>query len=248
MSTPVVTAVIAEDEEHARQSLRDYLTGASWVRLVGEAKDGAEAVEMVDRLQPDLLFLDVRLPELSGLEVARRIRHAPEIVFTTAYDRFALAAFELGALDYLLKPFGEERFRATLERVRSRLRPTSSAPAVERARIALEEGPVKRFFARSGDRIVPIPAEEIRRIQARGDYAEVHASGGEFLLRVTLAELAARLDPDRFRQVHRSHIVNLDAVRHLRRYDDRRLLVVLKDGTEIVASRAASEELRRSVK
>ena len=105
--------------------------------------------------QPDLLFLDVRLPELSGLEVARRIRHSPEIVFTTAYDRFALAAFELGALDYLLKPFGRDRFHAALERVRSRLRPTSS-PAVERARIALEEGRRGRLFARSGDRIVPI--------------------------------------------------------------------------------------------
>lgn len=247
MSASVVTAVIAEDEAPARQSLREYLETTPWVKVLGEATDGVEAVSLVDSLQPDLLFLDVRLPELSGLEVARRIRHSPEIVFTTAYDRFALAAFELGALDYLLKPFGRDRFHAALERVRSRLRPTSS-PSVERARIALEEGLIRRLFARSGDRIVPIATEEIRRIQARGDYAEVHASGGEFLLRVTLAELAARLDPERFQQVHRSHIVNMDAVRHLRRYDDRRLMVVLKDGTEIVASRAASEELRRSVK
>ena len=204
----MVRALIVEDEAPARDNLREYVAEAPWVVIVGEALDGAEGLRLLDALEPDLVFLDVRLPELSGIEVARRMRHTPEIVFTTAYDRFAIAAFELGAIDYLVKPFGRERFATTLARLRTRLSP----PAVsdrERAQTTLESGPLRRLFARQGDRIVPIPVESILRIQAQGDYAEVHARGGVFLIHVSLSELAARLEPDPFLQVHRSHIVNL---------------------------------------
>ncbi len=211
---------------------------------MGEAVDGRSALALTEQIKPDLLFLDVRLPELSGLEVARRIEHPAEIVFTTAYDRFAVAAFEIGALDYLVKPFGRERLAAAAERVRLRLSQTG-VPASDRVRSSLGPGPLARLFARQGDRIVPIPVEGVRRIQAQGDYAEVHAAGGVYLLHVSLGELAGRLDPGRFRQVHRSHIVNLDAVEHLRPYDDRRLAITMRDGTVLVASRAASEQLRR---
>lgn len=246
MSEPRVRALIAEDEAPARDSLRDYLADAPWIEVVAEAVDGRSALALAEQHKPDLLFLDVRLPELSGLEVARRISHPAEIVFTTAYDRFAVAAFEIGALDYLVKPFGRERLAAAVARVRSRLSQTGvPASASDRVRSSLTPGPLGRLFARQGDRIVPIPVEGIRRIQAQGDYAEVHAAHGVFLLHVTLGELAARLDPGRFRQVHRSHIVNLDEVEHLRPHDDRRLAITLKDGTLVVASRAASEELRR---
>ena len=242
-----VRALIVEDEAVARQNLREYLEDADWVRLVGEAADGKEAVRLASALKPDLLFLDVRLPEMSGLEVARRVGSAAEIVFTTAYDRFAIAAFEIGAIDYLVKPFGRERFAATLERVRAR-RGQPADPASERAQSALSDGPLTRLYARQGDRIVPIPVASIVRIQAQGDYAEVHAASGVFLMHVSLTELAARLDPDRFLQVHRSHIVNLSAVAHLRPFDERRLALVLRDGGEVVASRAASESLRRRVR
>ena len=241
-----VRALIAEDEPHARRNLQDYLEETDWVDVAGEATDGKETVALVDELRPDLLFLDVRMPELTGLEVVQRIRHMPEIVFTTAYDRFAMAAFELGALDYLLKPFGRERFAVMLERVRRRLGvPGDDA---ERARAALGPLPLRRLFARSGDRAVPIPVDTIVRVQARGDYSEVYAGGGTFLLHVGLTELLARLDPARFSRVHRSHVVNIDAVEYLRDYGDRRLLVRMRDGTEIVASRTASQDLRRLVR
>lgn len=244
MNAATVRALIVEDEAPARDNLREYLADVSWVEVVGEARDGAEALRLVDALEPDLLFLDVRLPEMSGLEVARRMQPSPEIVFTTAYDRFAIAAFELGAIDYLVKPFGRARFATTLDRLRSRLSPAAVSDR-ERARAALEPGPLQRLFARQGDRIVPIPTASILHIQAQGDYAEVHGSAGVFLIHVSLAELIARLDPSQFVQVHRSHIVNWAAVVHLKPHDERRLAITLRDGSVVLASRAASEDLRR---
>ena len=249
MTTDRIRALVVEDEPEARRTLRDYLAEAAWIEVVGESADGRDAVARIDRLEPALVILDVRLPELSGLEVLERIRHQPEVVFATAYDQYAVSAFELGALDYLVKPFGRERFRRTLDRVRRRLSQDPDGPSSpERARGALALTPLRRLFARLGERIVPIPAAGILRIQARGDYAEVHAPGGPFLLHVSLSELAGRLDPDRFVQVHRSHIVNLDAVKLLRPHDERRLVVVLTNGEEIVASRSASETLRKQAR
>jgi two-component system LytT family response regulator len=244
VSAPPIRALLAEDEAPALQSLREFLAEAPGIEIVGEAVDGKTALALADELRPDLLFLDVRLPELSGLEVARQLRHPAEIVFTTAYDRFAVAAFEIGAVDYLVKPFGRERLHAALSRLRAR-RGMPPASAGERVRSSLSTEPLTRLFARHGDRIVLIPVDGIRRIQAQGDYAEVHAADGVYLMHVTLSELASRLDAARFRQVHRSHIVNMDTVEHLQPYDDRRLALRLKDGTVVVASRAASEELRK---
>ncbi len=244
--TRKVRALIAEDEPHARRNLVEYLADVDWVEVVGEAADGRQAVALIDQLEPQLLFLDVRMPELTGLEVVQQVRHLPEIVFTTAYDRFAIAAFELGALDYLLKPFGRERFTVMLERARRRL--GAAGDDAERARQALGGQPLRRLFARTGDRAVPVPVESIVHVKACGDYSEVHCGAETFLLHVSLGDLLGRLDPERFCRVHRSHVVNIDAVSFLRDYGDRRLLVGLRDGTEIVASRAASQELRRLVR
>jgi two-component system LytT family response regulator len=240
-----VRAVIVEDEPHARASLRDYASGVDWLIVVGEAADGAEAVRLVNALEPELIFLDISLPEMSGLELIDRLRHKPEIVFTTAYDQYALAAFEIGALDYLLKPFGRHRFETMLERVRIRMR--SEVSAAERTHSAFLT-PLRRLFARTRDGIVPIDVRTIQHISASGDYAEVHTDRGSHLLHTSLGELAARLDPELFRQVHRSHIVNLDAVLKFVPFDSRRLLIRMRDGTEIIASRAASESLRGLVR
>ncbi|HEX8394803.1 MAG TPA: LytTR family DNA-binding domain-containing protein [Longimicrobium sp.] len=248
----VVRALIAEDEPLARRTLREFAGELDWLQVVGEAADGAEAVRMIDALRPDLVFMDVQMPELSGLEVLRRIQHDPEVVFTTAHDEYAIAAFELEALDYLRKPFGRERFRASAERVRRRLEPgaapsSSSAPAAaERARAALDaRGPMDRIFVRDRGRIVPLRVESIARLEAADDYVTVHADGRAYLVNLSLSEFESRLDPARFRRVHRSHVVNLDHVASLRPYDDaRRLVITLADGAEVVASRAGSLELR----
>lgn len=240
-----VRALIVEDEPQARLSLRDYAGGVAWLTIVGEAGDGAEAVRLIDGLRPDLVFLDIGLPESSGLEVLERVRHKPEVVFTTAHEQYALAAFEIGALDYLLKPFGRERFQTAVERIGRRLQ--SPVAAVDRARAVFGK-PLRRLFARTRDGIVPVDVAAIRRISACDDYVEVHSDAGRHLLHTTLADLAARLDPEVFVQVHRSHVVNLDAIARLVPFDARRLVVQLKDGTEIVASRTASEMLRALVR
>ena len=248
MSEARISAVLVEDEPEARTNLRAWLEDVDWITVAGEAVDGKSAVALIDRMRPDLVFLDVQLPEMTGLRVLESVRHAPDVVFTTAYDQYALAAFEIGALDYLVKPFGRERFMKALARVQQRLGGGGAPSAPERARAAFAPGFLSRLFARRGERIVPILANDIRRIAAQGDYAEVHTPAGTFLLHVSLKELQARLDPERFVQVHRSHIVNLDAIDHLKPYDERRLVLVLKEGGEIVASRAASERLRHGVR
>ncbi|WP_420125751.1 LytR/AlgR family response regulator transcription factor [Longimicrobium sp.] len=246
----VVRALIAEDEPLARRTLREFAGELEWLRVVGEAADGAEAVRLIDALAPDLVFLDVQMPELSGLEVLRRIHHDPEVVFTTAHDGYALAAFELEALDYLLKPFGRERFQAAAERVRRRLAVTAPAPPRTRERAAALEGtgPLERLFVRHRDRIVPVRVAEIARLEAADDYVSVYAGGQTYLVSLTLAELERRLDPARFRRVHRSHVVNLDHVASLRPYHDaRRFVITLRDGAEVLASRAGSLELRELI-
>lgn len=240
---------LVEDEPLARRALRGFVAEVEWLECVGEAADGTSAVRAIDELLPELVFLDVRMPGLDGLEVLRRIRHAPEVVFTTAYDRYAVAAFELGAIDYLVKPFGRQRFQKTLERLRARgLAPEGLPPASERARDALDGVPLRRLFTRRGGQIVPVALAAVVRIEARGDYVAVHHPGGASLMHVPLSELEARLDPERFFRVHRSHVVCLDHVATIRPCDDRRFTIVLDDGAEIVASRAGSQRLRERLR
>ena len=238
-------ALIVEDEPLARRALRGFVEEVEWLECVGEVADGASAVRAIDELRPELVFLDVRMPVLDGLEVLRRILHTPEVVFTTAFDRYAVAAFELGALDYLVKPFGQKRFQQALERVRARTHaPAGVPPASARARDALEGAPLQRLFTRQGGQILPVVLTSVVRVEARGDYVAIHHPAGTSLMHITLSELETRLDPERFVRVHRSHVVNLDHVATIRRGDDRRFSVVLGDGTEIVASRAGSQRLR----
>jgi two-component system LytT family response regulator len=231
-----VRAVIAEDEELALASLRRLVSEVEWVELVGEAGDGIAAVETIDRLRPDLVFLDVMLPELTGVEVLQRIQHQPLVVFTTAYERFAVTAFELEALDYLVKPFGSRRFHETMERVRRRLRKTE-----------LPAGPLDRLFARVGSRIVPVTVREVSHFQAEGDYVRAFVGGASHLLYVTLSQLEERLQLP-FLRIHRSHMINVDSVQRVERHDERRYVVFLKDGSRIVASRSGTAALKKMMR
>ena len=243
-----VTALIVEDEPLARSSLRELVDEIDWIETVDEVADGKAAIRFIDEHEPDVVFLDVELPELSGLQVLERIRHRPRVVFTTAYDRYAVSAFEFEAVDYLVKPFGRRRFRETLERLRRRIEEQGVvASAYEGERAALDGRYLRRLFARTGTRIVPIAVDAIMRLEAADYCVEAFCPDGSHLLDLTLGDLELRLDPDRFCRVHRSHIVNLDYVAEMRRYDMRRLTIVMTDGTEVVASRTGSKKLREQM-
>jgi two-component system, LytTR family, response regulator len=241
-------ALVVEDEPIARRQLRDLIADVDWIECVGEAADGVTAVALIDQLQPDLVFLDIEMPELNGLEVLGRIKHDPAVVFTTAYDKFAVAAFELEAIDYLLKPFGRDRLLAALERVRRAVRGDADVPVAQRASEAAEQlsgnGALARIFVRDRGRIVPIAIGDIERLEADDDYVAVHSRGRRFLVYLGMNEFEARLDSERFLRVHRSHIVNLDHVAALAPYDATRLQIEMKDGKKIIASRTRSRELR----
>lgn len=244
----MVRALIAEDEPVARRALRELAGEVDWLEIVGEAEDGRVALRLINKLEPDLVFLDVQMPELTGLQVLELADHQPAVVFTTAYDHYAVAAFELEAIDYLVKPFGRKRFHAMLERVRRRLEASDSEePLHVRIREALEPGPIKRLFARLGNTIVPFAVASVARFEATGSYVAAFSERGRYLLNVSLAELEARLDPERFRRIHRQHIINLDFVGSIEPYDDRRVVVKLTDGSTVVASRAGSQLLRGMV-
>jgi two-component system LytT family response regulator len=249
----VVRTLIVEDEPLARQTLAKLVGETSWLELVGEVGDGLSAVREIDRLKPELIFLDIELPEMNGLQVLECVSHQPEVVFTTAYDAYALSAFELDALDYLLKPFGRERFRQTLERVRRRLsigrqEALTDVATFERARHALktreERTPVTRLFVRGGDMLVPIAVEDIIRLEACDDYTTLHIAGKSHLIHLGISDLTARLSHERFLRVHRSHTINLDQVRAAEEFD-RRLVLYMSDGSEVTASRSGAQEFRK---
>jgi two-component system, LytTR family, response regulator len=244
-------ALIVEDEPLARRTLREFLADVAWLECVGEAETGERAVEMIDALRPDLVLLDIEMPELNGLQVLERITHEPAVIFTTAYDRYAVSAFELEALDYLLKPFGRERCLAALERARRALPANGSAsetaPSLaDRARhVFAESGSLTRLFVRDRDRIVPVSTADIERLEAADDYVDVHTKARSYLVYLTLNDFERRLDPERFIRVHRAHIVNLDFVKQLVPFDGSRMQIEMRDGTRILASRTRSKELRQ---
>lgn len=238
-----LTTLVCEDEPLARLHLRDLIEGTPGLTWIGEAADGATAVTLINRLKPQLLFLDIRMPELDGLAVLERAVHRPAVIFTTAFDAHAVQAFELGAVDYLLKPFGPDRFALAVQRAQRALATADAEPPLlERVRGA--QGALSRVFVRDRGRIVPIPVHEIERLEAEDDYVGIIVRGRRHLLTITLAALLEKLDPRRFVRIHRSHAVNLDFVASLAPFDAGRLSVEMRDGTRLTASRSGTQLLR----
>lgn len=239
-----VRTLVVDDEPVARAGLRGMLTAFEWVEVVGEAADGEAAVEAIDRLRPELVFLDVQMPGLLGTEVLGRIERQPFIIFTTAFSQHAVSAFELGAVDYLLKPFGPARLSAAMERIRSAIGEPAAVGAIERLSGALAGGPISRLFVRKGGGLVPLPVEEVWWLEAEGDYVIAHTGRTRQALHLSLNRLEERLDPQRFVRVHRGHIVNLDHVRAFKRDARGNLEAELTDGRRVPVSRARAQELR----
>jgi two-component system LytT family response regulator len=243
----MIRAVIVDDEPLSRRAIRQLLARHPDVEITGECCDGVEATEAVRALRPDVLFLDVRIPEVSGIDVARARgggRSAPLVVFVTAFDQFALPAFETDAVDYLTKPVTEDRFDVTLGRVRDRLD--------MRARL-LAATPVPRRFtdrliARVRDREIVIPTGAIEYVEADDVYAAVHVAGGRHLVRASLDALQQELDPHRFVRVHRSYIVAIDRIAAVRQVGHGQRALLLTTGVTIPVSRRRRREVGERVR
>jgi two-component system LytT family response regulator len=239
------TVFIAEDEPLARDVLRDAIYAHPRLRLAGEAGDGATALEQINQLRPDVVFMDIQMPELTGLEVLRRLSCTPEIVFTTAYDQYAVTAFELNAVDYLLKPFTRARFDAAVARLlESAAAPRELMDAALSQAALRAPGRLERILVRDRGRIFPLSLNEIEYLKADSKYTAIAARGQTFLVRIGISELEAQLDPARFIRIHRSALVNLDFVDSMKADDQSQLLIQMRDGALLTASREASKVLR----
>ena len=236
--------LIADDEPLARQTLRTYLRDLGRRDAIHEAADGHTAVAIANRERPALIFLDIVMPGATGLEVLEQLDYEAQVIFTTAHDHYAVTAFELGALDYVLKPFGRERLARVIERVKS-ASSDPAAPVLSRAQEALQPTrALSRVFVRDGTRIIPIPLASIERVQGADDYATIVTSTKEFLVSIRLSDLESRLARANFLRIHRSHLINLEFVTAIEPYEAGRVQVVMRSGASIAASRAGSKRLR----
>lgn len=236
-------ALVVDDEAPARAKLVRLLRDDGRFELAGEADDGAAAVAQIEALRPDLLLLDIQMPGLTGFEVLRAVGAAacPKVIFSTAHDRFALEAFNAHAVDYLLKPYDAGRFRVALDKACAQLRAGGSEVAVLEALLARHPGAhgryLERLIVKRDDGWIPVPLDRVRRLSAEGKHVRVHADGGSHLMRESLAELEARLDPARFVRVHRGEIISLHAVIRLDALFHGDAVAELDDGSSVVVSR-----------
>ena len=238
-------ALIVDDEPLARQRIRQLLKDEPDAEVAGEAGNGMEAVRLIEELQPDLVFLDVQMPELDGFGVvdAIGVDRMPATLFITAYDQHAGRAFEVHALDYLLKPFDRERFRQAIARVREWRGRRDSQPFESLlAEIRKDQPTPDRFLVRTGERYVLVKAASIQWVEAEDNYVRLHVEGESHLMRQTMSGILERLDPKQFRRIHRSAIVNLDFVRELQSWTGGDMLVLMRDGTKLTLSRTYREQ------
>jgi two-component system LytT family response regulator len=265
---PELGVLVVDDEPLARRGLKRLLGRHRDLVVIGECGDGRAAVETIRRREPDLVFLDVQMPDLDGFGVLRAVgpAHMPAVVFVTAYDEFAARAFEVHALDYLVKPFSDERFEAALEHVRRELRrseavalarrlagllagvspdPSPDRPGADGCAQPSENQAISRLVIRSGDQRLLVPIETIDWIEATDYYATLHLDGGQHLLRESMSSLESRLDPARFVRIHRSAIVHVDRVVELTGQSSGSCHVVLRDGTRLPVSRSRRAVVRR---
>ncbi len=235
--------LIVDDEHLARAVLREHLAAHPGVEIVGECANGFEAVKAIAELEPELVFLDIQMPKLDGFEVVELAGDRTRYVFVTAYDQFALRAFEVHALDYLLKPFSGERLAQALAHARGRAANGEQVRAVV-AEAAQRQLPLERLLIRDGARVQVVPVANIAYIEAQDDYVCVHADGHTWLKNQRLSELESQLDAGSFVRIHRSHIVNVGAIVRIEPTSKDTHCAVLADGTRLQISRSGYQKLR----
>jgi two-component system LytT family response regulator len=243
---PPLRVVIVDDEPLARAVIREYLKAHPGVEVAAECANGFEAVKVVTEGAADLMFLDVQMPKLDGFEVLELLGRSLPVIFTTAYDQYALRAFEVHAVDYLLKPFDEARFADALSRARLRLQAQDALPVEALIADARpRQTPLERVLIRDGSQVHVLPVERIDYVEAQDDYVCFKADGREYLKDQTMAAVEASLAPQRFVRIHRSYLLNIDRIARVELYAKDSRVAILRDGRRLPVSRAGYARLAK---
>jgi two-component system, LytTR family, response regulator len=239
--------VVVDDEPLARSVVREYAAADPDLEIVAECGNGFDAVKVVTEHKPDLVLLDVQMPKLDGFEVLELLGSDQAIIFITAYDQYALRAFDVHAVDYLLKPFSAERFQEAMAHARARLSARTSAPRPEVAALVRDAkpktGPAERVLIRDGANVHVLPVDKIDYVEAQDDYVAFKSEGKQYLKDQTLAAVEDSLDPSRFVRIHRSYILNIDRIAKVELYAKDSRIAILRDGTRLPVSRAGYARL-----
>jgi len=240
--------IIVDDESLARGVVREYLAEHADVEIVAECANGFEAVKAIAELEPDLVFLDIQMPKLDGFEVAELAAGKAHFIFATAFDQYAIKAFEFHALDYLLKPFSQQRFDQALAHARLRMSSGAGGAVQAMAREAVARNkPVGRVLIRDGAKVHVIASEKIDYIEAQDDYVQIRAEGKSYLKNQSLSELEGQLEPERFLRIHRSYIVNIECVSRIEQATKDSHVAILRDGSKLPISRSGYQKIRAVV-
>lgn len=245
-----IKTLVVDDEPLARDKVKRFLRDEADVEIVGECTNGKEAVSAIKKLSPDLVFLDIQMPEMNGFQVLQSIgtSQMPAVIFATAYDQYAIQAFDVHALDYLLKPFNRERFRKAIERVREQINTHGTDDIDKRLRTLLadlktEKKYLERLVIKSVGRVFFLKTKEIDWIEAAGNYVKLHVGRDSHMLRETMNGLESKLDPDKFLRIHRSTLVNIDRIKELHPLFSGDYTVMLQNGAELTLSRSYRDRL-----
>jgi two-component system, LytTR family, response regulator len=244
------TTILVDDEPLARQLLREYLQDFPEIRIVAECKNGRQAVKAINEHRPDIVFLDIRMPGMDGFEVLEHLTHMPHIIFSTAYGDYALKAFDLNAVDYLLKPYDRKRFsRAVRKALTGVTAPSGGIDQILNVlQHAREPGEYpERIFVRVGKKITPVQVRDILWVEAEQDYSLLHTANDAHLCNLSLNALEKRLHPSQFMRVHRSHIVACNSIEHLSGDGEGGFVAVLKDGSKVRVGRTYAPRIRQIV-
>jgi two-component system, LytTR family, response regulator len=242
----MISALIVEDEKLARDLIKDYLSDHADIKLLGEFGDGFSGLKAINEMKPDLVFLDIQMPKLSGFELLEVLDHIPVIIFTTAFDQYALKAFEYNAVDYLLKPYSKERFAEAINKSRTKI---SSGDREGASKIIdhleKKEEVINRVVVKSRSRIHVIPVNDIRYIEAQDDYVMIYTNERKYLKQKTMKFYESHLPPDDFIRIHRSYIARLSEISQMELYEKDSYVVILKDSTRLPVSKTGLPKLKQ---
>jgi two-component system LytT family response regulator len=244
-----ITCLIVDDEQLARDLLREYIGGEPELSIIGEAAKGKEAVELIDSLKPELIFLDVQMPGMNGFEVLEEIAHDPFVIFTTAYDQYAIKAFEKNAVDYLLKPINQERFRLAVKRAvdRMNLEQNNVGELLRSMKTENKTSFDNHIFVQKSEKLINLPVEEIMFLEASGDYTILTTKTDQFVSSSGIGKLEEILNPDMFIRVHRSTIININYLKEIEKHFNGGMLVKMTTGKSFPVSRTYAKLIRRKV-